>query len=526
MLSTTLFIYIHSNNYSALRDLFSVCHIPDNVSVKFFILESTFPELFKKQDILIVTDSPAFLSSVPFARYPLIHAILLADNPDPSILPAECEFWPLHESDTLRIRRFETWIRHFSDQFNSWLYQNFLMATIDMLPDMIWYKSADGLHWIVNHAFESAVQKTREQIRGMGHNYIWDVSSEDCGKSEFRCLESEKEVMEKKRLCIADEHVKMADGMRHVLTYKAPLFDRIGNVMGTVGMGHDVTDLNNASLEIKMLLENLPFPILLCDEKFQPLQINSKFEKEFAVSKDSLSEFDYFKWKAKNFTPTSELRINDANHYTIQEMSTIQEDGDKEMFSITEQAILDYYGTVSGYYCLFHDVTLEREYEQMILEYANTDSLTKIYNRRYFYEFLAQHRGNPITVVFMDIDNFKLINDTLGHLTGDSALCITAETIQRFFPDGLTARLGGDEFATALIKKTDEEYLSRICQDLTREIESKFRYMNLDISLSCGWAEDDGTLSDIDAFVNQSDEEMYRIKQTKIRHPRKRKTDL
>lgn len=520
MLSTTLSVYIQSGNPDSLKDLFNACRMPDNVSLQLRVSAQALPELEKEQDALVITDDLAFLTTVPFAQYPLIHSILLADDPDPLALPAECEIWPLHESDALRLRRLETWMRHFSDQFNSWLYQNFLMSSIDMIPDMIWFKSADGLHWIVNHAFEGVVHKTRAQIRGMSHNYIWDVPPEDCGKSEFRCLESEREVMRTRKLCIADEHVKMAQGMRHVLTYKAPLFDRTGNVMGTVGMGHDVTDLNNASLETKMLLENLPFSLLLCDDKHQPLQINSNFEKEFGISKEAVKKLDYLKWKAENFTPTSELRVNDANHYSIQEMATTRINGDKALYMVTEQQILDYFGNTSGYYCMFQDVTIEREYEQMILEFANTDSLTKLYNRRYFYEYLGDNRGKHITVVFMDIDNFKRINDTLGHLTGDMALCTTAETIKHTFPNGLTARLGGDEFATALIGEVDKAEVEQSCRKLTAEIEEKFRYMNLDISLSCGWAEDDGTLEDIDAFVNQSDEEMYRVKVTKVRHPR------
>lgn len=520
MLSTKLFIYIYAKNGDALSALFAGCALPENVSMQISVTE-TLPEFEKEQDTLVITDQLSFLNSVPFSRYPLLQGILLADNPDSAAFPDACEVWPLMESDALRLRRFRTWIRHFSEQFNSWLYQNFLMSTIDMLPDMIWYKSADGLHWIVNHAFEDVVHKTRAQVRGQTHNYIWDVPPEDGGKSEFHCIESEREVMEKKRLCIMDEHVKMGDEMRYVLTYKAPLFNRIGEVMGTVGMGHDVTDLNNASLEIKMLLENLPFPLLLCDNHFHPLQINSKFENEFGIPRDSITELDYIEWKTKNFKPTTEQRINDDQHYSIQEMSTTQDDGDQALFMVTEQQILDYFGNISGYYCMFRDVTIEREYEQMILEFANTDALTKLYNRRYFYEYLARNRGNRITIVFMDIDNFKLINDTLGHLTGDTALCTTAETIVKAFPEGLTARLGGDEFATALIGETDEKELVERCQKLTRDIEDKFRHMKLDISLSCGLAVDDGTLADIDAFVHQSDEKMYQVKKTKVRHPRK-----
>ena len=88
----------------------------------------TLTEFEKEQDTLVITDQLSFLNSVPFSRYPLLQGILLADNPDSAAFPDACEVWPLMESDALRLRRFRTWIRYFSEQFNSWLYQNFLMS--------------------------------------------------------------------------------------------------------------------------------------------------------------------------------------------------------------------------------------------------------------------------------------------------------------------------------------------------------------------------------------------------------------
>lgn len=471
----------------------------------------------REQDTLIITKDRSILKELENGDFPLLHIVYCTDNHDVVDLPQNMDIWPAAESQGMRLHRFCKLAETLSDHFYAWLYENYLITTIDAFPDLIWFKSADGLHWLVNKKFEETVHKTREQCHGMGHNYIWDVPPEDCGKSEFRCLESEKEVMEKQCTCISDEHVKMAEGMRHVLTYKTPLYDRLGKIMGTTGMGHDVTDLNNSRLEIQMLIENMPFPILMCDANYGPLQLNSKFEREFSISKDAISSFDYQEWKQATFREESEKRYIESNHTYTQSLSaTIN--GKTAYFIVYEQAILDYFGNISGFYCLYQNVTIEHEYEQMILTYAYTDALTKLYNRRYFFEYLQSQAGKPITVLFMDMDNFKSINDTLGHATGDVVLCTTAESIRKAFPEALIARLGGDEFAAAIIGKMDDSLLAARIQHLQDTIEQTFAYMNLDISISIGSAYNDGSLTDMDAFLNESDEQMYRSKQLKKRH--------
>lgn len=93
----------------------------------------------------------------------------------------------------------------------------------------------------VNEAFCKAVNKTMKQIEGRGHYYIWDIDPDEYAKGEFICMESEYEVMEKGETCIFDETVKIGESMRELKTYKAPLFDLDGSVMGTAGVAIDVT---------------------------------------------------------------------------------------------------------------------------------------------------------------------------------------------------------------------------------------------------------------------------------------------
>lgn len=146
---------------------------------------------------------------------------------------------PLTESE-FRFRLIR-WQKTYKTGKDFWQTQTYLDTTINCVPHLVWYKDKEGAHMKVNEAFCKAVNKTMEQIEGRGHYYIWDIEPEEYAKGEFICMESEYEVMDKRETCIFDETVKIGDSMRELKTYKSPLFDLDGSVMGTVGVAIDVT---------------------------------------------------------------------------------------------------------------------------------------------------------------------------------------------------------------------------------------------------------------------------------------------
>ena len=83
--------------------------------------------------------------------------------------------------------------------------------------------------------------------------------------------------------------------------------------------------------------------------------------------------------------------------------------------------LFDIDGSVMGTVGVAVDVTQERLYERMLLNNANTDALTGLYNRRYVYQFIQEKEGTPFTIYYIDLDNFKSINDKFGHQEGDRA---------------------------------------------------------------------------------------------------------
>ena len=172
--------------------------------------------------------------------------ILLADKEQAELLAANentdiTDIWvtPLTEAE-LRFRLIR-WQKTYKMGKDFWQTQSYLDNAINSVPHLIWYKDKEGAHMKVNTSFCKAVNKTMEQIEGRGHYYIWDIDPDEYAKGEFICMESEYEVMEKRETCIFDETVKIGDSMRELKTYKTPLFDLDGSVMGTVGIAIDVT---------------------------------------------------------------------------------------------------------------------------------------------------------------------------------------------------------------------------------------------------------------------------------------------
>ncbi len=146
------------------------------------------------------------------------------------------DVWKLPMSDDEICFRFLRWQENLKMSRDFWQTSQYLEATINNIPNLVWYKDKDGIHEKVNDSFCKTVNKTKKQVEGRGHAYIWDVEQDDPA-----CIESEREVMEKRETCVSEETVQSGDGTRLLTTYKSPLYDFDGSVMGTVGVAIDVT---------------------------------------------------------------------------------------------------------------------------------------------------------------------------------------------------------------------------------------------------------------------------------------------
>lgn len=315
-----------------------------------------------------------------------------AEITDIWILPLSAEEVKFH---------FRKWQENKKVQKDLWLNKAYLDTTIDSMTDLVWYKDKVGSHLKVNQSFCEAVGKTKKQVEGRGHYFIWDMTPDEYAKGEYICMESEYEVMDKKITCVFDEKVKTKSGMKEFLTYKSPLFDLDGSIMGTVGVADDVTK--------------------------------------------------------------------------------------------------------------------ERAYERIMKKQANTDFLTGLFNRRYVYQYIEEQNQGPVVLFYLDLDNFKFVNDKWGHQQGDNALLMVADVLQERMAEAVVARIGGDEFLVIERKEyTPEEieekriWLEKI---LNAAFAGKEAMQALSVSIGTAYSAD-GKVK-LDELIGQADTLMYREKKAK-----------
>ena len=171
--------------------------------------------------------------------------------------------------------------------------------------------------------------------------------------------------------------------------------------------------------------------------------------------------------------------------------------------------------TIIGTVGIARDVTKEYEYQQNIIYMALHDQLTGLANRRQLDEFLSKLETNEMVVAYLDLDHFKSVNDTYGHLAGDEALVRTSELIKKHFPDTLNVRIGGDEF---LIVFTDGVVGEDIPGRMQGFIDDFFEAFKEDkrfgvLSVSAGIAEGKVGHGSFDLLLQKADEALYEAKE-------------
>jgi diguanylate cyclase (GGDEF)-like protein/PAS domain S-box-containing protein len=158
-----------------------------------------------------------------------------------------------------------------------------------------------------------------------------------------------------------------------------------------------------------------------------------------------------------------------------------RKNGDFYLEWLTIIAVYDHKGRVKNYIGVFDDISLHKEHEERINQLAFFDALTGLTNRTLFYEKLeqaiaqAKEHQSKLALLFIDLDRFKDVNDTLGHNAGDELLKTVALRISSCLrPTDTLARLGGDEFVVILdnINQTDADIILQVCEKTAKSIIS------------------------------------------------------
>ena len=168
------------------------------------------------------------------------------------------------------------------------------------------------------------------------------------------------------------------------------------------------------------------------------------------------------------------------------------------------------------------DVSLRKAAEEKLLHEAIHDVLTGLPNRALFMDLLARsvarskrRKGYLFAVLFLDLDRFKIINDSLGHLVGDQLLVGIARRLEKCLrPEDTVARLGGDEFTVLLDDINDLSDPTRVAERVHKELESPFHVGGHEVytSVSIGIALSSPSYESPDQILRDADTAMYRAK--------------
>jgi diguanylate cyclase (GGDEF)-like protein len=179
-------------------------------------------------------------------------------------------------------------------------------------------------------------------------------------------------------------------------------------------------------------------------------------------------------------------------------------------------------GKVNSIVVAFHDVTERKQFELELEQRAQTDALTGLNNRRHFYELaeseLSRSRrySAPMTLLMLDLDNFKSINDTHGHHAGDEVLQSFSQTCLKTLREiDIIARIGGEEFVVLMPETSSEQALEaaerlRIALAESEVVAGQGERLHFTVSIgvACLSAGD----RNIDDVLKRADEAMYQAK--------------
>lgn len=194
-------------------------------------------------------------------------------------------------------------------------------------------------------------------------------------------------------------------------------------------------------------------------------------------------------------------------------------DGVHRFFNIYDNAII--WEGQPAVQVVLEDVTQKVMLEKQLVHQAHYDEMTDLLNRRAIYEWFREHMAseNHLVCMLLDIDDFKSINDTYGHMVGDEVICALANITKRSVESvgGVAGRWGGEEFIVFIPNATAEmscEISEQICQQFNQaefKIDEQIRFnSSVSIGVSDSRACEEGMT--IDALVNLTDQSLYRAK--------------
>ena len=397
---------------------------------------------------------------------------------------------------------------------------------LDSLPYKIWLKDTQGRFLAVNKLLAEALLKKKEEM--VGKNDM-DFYPEEYAK---KFMKDDLDVIRSKKPILTEETGYFNNIQRLHETYKAPIINKAGEVIGTVGYSRDISDIQKSLFESKKqinffnsIIDNIPIMLFLKDAKdLRFKMVNKAAENILGISREEIlgkndydmfpaSQADFFIKKDREALENKSSLFIEEEKITHKDMTKII--STKKLPLLNENCEPEYLLGIS------EDITEKLKMEKTIKKLAFYDEITGLPNRNLFKErFLfvceqAKRNNKKIMVLMLDFDKFKLINDQYGHDTGDSLLKNFANRVKKIMRKTDTfARFGGDEFVMVLPDFNNTSDMENFATKILGLFKEPFRIgkLRLQINGSMGisvFPDDSVNYSDLVKFADSA---MYAAK--------------
>lgn len=394
-------------------------------------------------------------------------------------------------------------------------------------PDIICFKDAQGRWLLANEAII-----TLFQLQGV--EYQGKKDAELAAYSPFyhdtflACELTDEKTWEHDGTLIADEIIPVPEKESRIFeVIKTPLFHRDGRRKAMVVIGRDITTRkkNEESLiKLSQAVEQSPASIVITDTEGNIEFVNPEFTK--------LTGYTFAEAQGKNprilQTDKTSSDVYTKLWQTIStgktwegEFYNQKKDGEQFIEHAIISPIFNQKGKITHYMAIKDDITAKKQSEEIIWRQANFDTLTQLPNRRFFLYRLqnaidAVNRDkSSLVLLFLDLDHFKDVNDSLGHDYGDFLLIEAAQRILACVRDTDTvSRFGGDEFVIFLTHIKLDVGIAKVTEKILDALSKPF-YLNNEttsVSTSIGVTTCPEDAIDIRTLLKNADQAMYLAK--------------
>lgn len=242
----------------------------------------------------------------------------------------------------------------------------------------------------------------------------------------------------------------------------------------------NISHLKEAEEQLKLFkrsIETISDGVFITDTSFKFISVNNSYCKYTGETREqALASYLTFHQYPGAFTEEVKKSLQQKGNWSG-EVESRRGAGEKYEMDLNVDAITDEDGKISHYVGVFSDITSRKVTEKELLKLSNTDPLTDLPNRSFFQ---ASHsnivrRDTQHALICMDMDNFKKINDSLGHQTGDVLIKQIAKRLQKMAGTKATCyRLGGDEFSILIDNSTDIHHITHFAQTILDNMARPF----------------------------------------------------